>query len=449
MQKLRELKDQLIQREERRRTVHSILNPERFPGVQHDKDEAEAEQIHLAGQILVHVAGQDTPDGRRRLFQHEKDLLSECFAAGRSSQTFRSYFIQAIRAALDTNNFELVEDLLGQDLSKDAFKDVDDILHAALSASLPISSGSSAKAFRLRIRDKSGALVRLLGVLIDHGASINLLNGRGNSPLYYTCLLGLQNAFKYLANMGADINTLHDPLSAGDLHQDPDALLPTSNEAKINLLQVTLVSRLRYESGFKHAWNEPIQECGGEIVVHLLNAGLKCSANDPTLVRFFQIACFQEQLAYLDKILEVGVDINGLGVRPPNTHWIGTALHAAACAGRKGVVLRLLAHGANSKAMAKTGERHCRQTKTVIGAALDHPVRGCSLEKQAVWDACEAIIHNGASPEDCRHLFYDYIWHGNVDLADRLFLRGIYISEVPYCTDLLVIKRFLRYGRPL
>ena len=82
---------------------------------------------------------------------------------------------------------------------------------------------------------------------------------------------------------------------------------------------------------------------GGDVIIHLLELGMKFEPEDPSLIKFLHIACFQGNSTYVQKTPSRNVDIHTpAGYSSDQDLRLGTALHAAAYGGQAEIIRILL-----------------------------------------------------------------------------------------------------------
>ena len=70
------------------------------------------DDMAFAGSVLIDLAGRDSHDGRRKLFEYERQLLEDSFAVCRNQPDFLQIYVDALRLALKTKNHDVLEILL-------------------------------------------------------------------------------------------------------------------------------------------------------------------------------------------------------------------------------------------------------------------------------------------------------------------------------------------------
>jgi ankyrin repeat protein len=394
----------------------------------------------FAGSALLDLANQDSDNGRRKLFDYEREIVNESFTIGQSSPDFRKTHVNATRIALKTKNQDLVNILLEKDTSNDLFKDESDILQAALS---PYGGAMS------MWQREPEALKARVDTLIAHGASVNSFDDENKSPLYYTCSQGLPETFKLLIRFGADYSTLFDPFPSLEIddHINPN---PEYLE-KENLLQITLNARQASGRGtsIPTIW-ESKNEKWESIVMYLLDTGLSCRADYPSLVKFLHVTCYQGKLSYVQKLLHWGVDYNARVGRSDDRDFdFGTALHVAALTGQTNIAQCLLEYGADPrlKSTCRLGLRGEKVMMTPVELALKNkPVSLQRPDEAKVLELCEILVNLGSDDQDGQILLEGCVRAGNEEMAKRLFDKGITTQKIPICSHVKVVRLLLDYG---
>ena len=401
---------------------------------------AQNERLKYAGDTLIDLASRDSADGRRKIFDYEMNIIRESFAVGQGSPEFTTYHVQAIRSALKHDNYDLVKALLDKDPTHHLLENESDILQAALSAEC---------SWYFRWREESDSLRERIELLMTYGASINTLDSENNTPLYYTCTHGHHKTFRFLIDSGADYQTFHARLPNCDI-DSRSTPIPSLDLDQVNLLQVALDARLEGEKGssIPSIWTKPLQRKWGDIIGFFIDAGLNVRTDDPSLVKFLHIACFQGNLVYVEKLLSHGVDLAGRAGRSDDRDYIfGSPLHAAAAGGHKNTMLRLLQTGLKPSAPCRQTYFGEEELLTPIATAFkSYGMSMPQLKSAEVFDTCEALVEAGASEDDCKILMEECAKRGNVDMLKRLLQLGVRIQNVPLCRNLDAVRLLLESG---
>ncbi|KAH8598404.1 heterokaryon incompatibility protein-domain-containing protein [Bisporella sp. PMI_857] len=404
---------------------------------QHDTYQADID-VAISGSALLELASKDSHDGRRKLFEYEKQLLEDSFAVGQRDPNFRGTYVNALRLALKTNNHDVVELLLKKDTAHDVFKDESDILQVAISA----SAG--------RWRAEPSHLKARIETLITYGASVNAFDDEGKSPLYYSCVKGVPDTFKFLIESGADCSALFDPFPSGEIDNPPSP--DTEGLGKANLLQIALNARQENErwGTVPSIWEKgPMR--WDSIVMYLLNAGLYCRPDDPSLVKFLHVVCYQGDLTAVEKLLDYGVDYTARAGRSDNRDYVfGSALHVAAAMGQKDIAVCLLKHGADPREKYSCTRSLLREEFMMTPVESVFKLRPMSLhqmpDEQKILEVCEILVEHSADEQDGQFLLEGCVKAGNGEMAKKLLEKGFRIQEIPICSHLEVVRLLLDYG---
>ena len=404
-----------------------------------------AEVVHLpsdaqsAGGLLLDIAGRGPHGGSRRLFQEEKKMLDECFARAKGTAGFDHFHILATKQAVRSRNLEVVKLLLLADTTYQLLCGENDMLQVALT-----------KTDRA-LRFDDDISLEVLPMLIDHGAQVNAVASNGDTALSLACEHGSRDVFKFLLEAGADCFTLH----RSELPRRTDSQAPTEPvEAlfEVNLLRVALNARLKAEGygAAGTAYRESLEGKYGPIIGYLLRAGLRITPDDPALVKFLHVACYQGYEEYVEVILSHGVDVHAKAARVDDRDTVyGSALHAAAAGGHTDCVLRLLRYGADPRS-ARLQEYmkpyHQDKFLTPVAAALEADRFGSCDTPMKVLDACEAILEAGVDDGDRLLLIKQCAVSGDVELLRSLLRPGLIIDQVPVCSNIEAIKMLLEQG---
>ncbi|KAI1640003.1 hypothetical protein F4809DRAFT_592113 [Biscogniauxia mediterranea] len=381
---------------------------------------------------------------------HEDPILDNRLTMDSNSLASQSSPIEALRVALRSALFDTARILITDDDARDLLKGQADILQVAI---------SSQYAQHLRSGD-AHELVEILGLLVSHGASVNSLDVEKKSPLYYACACGDPRTFKFLVDSRADYMAVFDPMPNSDIDMPKsDGLDSAKKESReVNLLDITLEAFIQREKGgsIHLTRSTPLQVKWGDIVMFLLDAGLAFRADDPRLAKFFQVACFQGNLPYVEKLLELGVDQNA---RPARGHLreevYGSCLHEAVRAGQRKVVERLMDHGAVASVKRPCTHDFAKpmsfELMTPIGKAFATRSRRMPADRTVddVLSCAELLVQYGASEDDCKVILENSIIEDSTALALTLMNRGIGLQEVPQTENLEIIKLLLARGSTL
>lgn len=245
---------------------------------------------------------------RDTLSEWEATVLDECFRAGAQDIVdFRSGFIESLRLALggeDAMRYDMIAVLFEKaektpllSLSEKVLEPETDILPTAV------------RTFFSRecryIEQQPGnfdALFNAVKRLLRYGACINGTDLYGNTALYYACVHGNHELFQFLIESGANTSTLHHALSDYGPHwlKHKEGWWEVSAREKQTLFQATLTALLCCGS---EAWSLDLGCRWGRIAVCLNDLGWSCSYDEPTLVPWFHIACFQGNMEFVGRLV--------------------------------------------------------------------------------------------------------------------------------------------------
>lgn len=388
----------------------------------------------LAGIALIALSGKKSERIEETSLQEVRNAFQRLVTSSNKSPIFEDYHRQALREALKAGNHGIAQLLLEEDTTHDFLKNETDILQVAIRAECN---------WFYRWRTESKSPRQIVEMLIAHGASPTSVDDEGNTPLYYTCAYGHSEIFQLLIESGTYPLTTHEAIQSADL-EPRAAMSPSLDLGRVNLLQIALDARLESECGtsIPSIWSRPVQEKWGCIIIYFLDTGVRFRPDDPALVKFLHIACYQGNLAYVEKLVSKGVDLNARAGRSDKRDFDrGTALHGAAIGGQRAVAACLLQHGANVRTKSAVKSMIKIECQTAVIAALD--IFQFNLELDRVLDVCEALVEAGAEENDCEALLEASAKCGKLEMVKRLLQRGIRIREIPFCGHLDVIRLLL------
>ncbi|KAF4626816.1 hypothetical protein G7Y89_g11339 [Cudoniella acicularis] len=160
--------------------------------------------------------------------------------------------------------------------------------------------------------------LKAIGILLDHGADPNLLNGREDSPLMHAVNIGNEVIMDLLMEKGADVNICIDPPPQGAIDLTEDTGLMSPLECAAYCDHVVIIRKLVKEGA---TLAQPIEDAP-------FKTALQCAA-------YYGMA---DSVAAL---IELGSDVHMVG----GTH--GSAIQAAAVSGSTECVTLLLDAGAD------------------------------------------------------------------------------------------------------
>ncbi|KAF2873893.1 hypothetical protein BDV95DRAFT_593188 [Massariosphaeria phaeospora] len=398
------------------------------------------------GETLVNVAAKRARGGQRELFDYERELLEHCFAYRKASPTFQKTYIKAVRLATQNRSRELLDFLLQHDETGTLLRAESDILQTAIKAYISRYTITSTEL---------ESLVQTVQLLSRHGAPLNTRDVEGNTPLYYTCVLGRFEPFKALVDANADYTVLHQPIHETNV----DGLtVPDSGQPKspVNLVQITLGT---WTKQLHSPWDVyAIPERWANIAIYLLDEGLECDKDDPALRLLLHVAAYQGNISTLQKLIGYGVDVNcgAVVISSKYAYTSGSALHVAAINGQRESALALILYGADVR--SKKPHRTALEQSTPrpihpispIAAAL-HSVVGNTRDLPSIHETCELILEAGASEDDGTELLKaSAVSPGlrEVAIVARLLAMGVRMERLssPHRAHSESIQLLLKHG---
>lgn len=242
------------------------------------------------------------------LSEWEATVLDECFRAGAQDIVeFRSGFIGSLRLALgdeDAVRYDMIAVLFKKaektpllSLSERVLEPETDILLTAVRTFFSREWGY--------IEEQPGnfdALFNAIKRFLHYGACTNGADLYGNTALYYACVHGNHELFQFLIESGAQTSTVHHALSDYGPHwlKDKEGWWEVSAREKETLFQANLTALLCCGSA---AWSSDLGCRWGRIVACLNDLGLSCSHDEPTLVPWFHLACFQGNMEFVERLV--------------------------------------------------------------------------------------------------------------------------------------------------
>lgn len=431
----------------------SIIEMEHIPFGQSSSSSTENSAIS-AGKWLVSVCAQrdsvhQAPPPLTPLEQYKFDeFLTHYYA----SPIFRQYYVEAVRVCLSKKvhpDYQLVRDMLEKDTNGSLFANETDILQVAINA-VKIQPGHLGQSPKVSCPE----LLQICKELINHGALVDCFDNKGNSPLFYACVLGYAELFRFLVENGARTSTLHRRSPPDQFSEKEKKPIPASNseenaalggkmkddnvsdqaeeegQVQVNLLQITSDAILSAERVIDMTWwsfppglmmDMPLWKLEftntwPQIILYLLQEGLQYARDDPGLVYILHIACAQGAVDVVAKLLEFGVAIGTAGPSLKNMgagcgRSFGTALHAAASRYQHTVAKLLIQTGANPRACCPCELLHSHKSPDLT------PVQ----------------VAMASHPEDVEQLraFLEYLVDIPGGLAD-----ADYISMIKFCAEL-------------
>ncbi|KAH7317181.1 heterokaryon incompatibility protein-domain-containing protein [Stachybotrys elegans] len=403
--------------------------------------------VEAAGEWLITLCGgNDFETESQVLTGLERRKFDEFFAYHGQSPVFKRYHVEAARKCLSERikpDYPLVRALLEKDATKRMFINENDILQVAIKAARidPVLLGQSP-------REACPGLMDIVILLMDHGASIDCLDNDGYSPLFYTCVLGYEELFRFLIHSGAGISTTHKRMLPVQLIRARETSGSLQDE-RVNLFQVTLdalispqrivESRAAWAPGVRldhFMWELDLRATWGGIVLYFLQQGFMCSRDDPGIIMLLHIACYEGSLEFVKELLDLGVatDVGGPrivdgGLSEGMT--FGTAMHAAAAGRHMSVVTTLISHGvsASSRRLCIRNWRgNINREATPLEVAIDaarHTTDGDPFLEQFITQAKDL------GDSDLKTALKYFVEMNSFDFAKHLLQRGIRLLEVP------------------
>ncbi|KAK9774030.1 putative Heterokaryon incompatibility protein 6, OR allele [Seiridium cardinale] len=435
-----------------------------------------------AGEWLVHLCRKEGYE-LRTLTPLEERKFDEFFRFYGEHEVFRPYHIEAVRQTLYGLNHRLTQALLEKDEGRQLLVSDSAVLQAAIKSVRiqPNALGKSPKR-------SSPQLLDIAKLLIEHGASTTSLDEDGHSALFYTCVLGYEELFKFLLDSGVDCFTMHwrrppeqlpglpkSSIEKRRILNSPFSTHPNGDMGpeRVNLLQITLDALLSpqrlldltwigYPPGMNYdipIWELDIESTWGGIVLYLLRNGLRCATDDIGIVKLLHICCYQGALPLVTQLLQFGVAINTEDPRMVDetgqVHGAtyGTALHAAAARRQTEVAKELLQYGADP-----CTKRPCcgtyRKTRDLTPLELVLKMTGKNGEadnKQSTLGFCEVLMQAKGGLLETDHIaLLNFCANGNqLDYLRRLLSQGIRPQEMPSTNNMEVVMLLVKQGVPL
>ncbi|KAI3318438.1 ankyrin repeat-containing domain protein [Xylariaceae sp. AK1471] len=303
--------------------------------------------------------------------------------------------------------------------------------------------------------------------LLDHGADVNLQNGRSQLPLQIAAHCGSQRLVRWLIDAGADVAAMADG-------RDPLIAAAGREESSFEIVQtlLDLGAKVPPEAGYINRLVTASLQCfttdddvilggnegrfmhtnslsdvftkGPGALLRLLLIKTNWKKSYPQFPLVLQMVCVLGDSSYVDLLLERGVDINTV------CSYYGTALQAAARHGHTTLVQHLLEAGADPNitggehftvlhAAVKGGHSKVVHALLAFGADVQlrmHPSHGKATENSLLNIAAElgnaeitsmllnAGIEVVSGREDQQHALVLACGSGSVDTVNRLLEAG-------------------------
>ncbi|KAM0347360.1 hypothetical protein ACHAPU_004880 [Fusarium lateritium] len=416
--------------------------------------------IVAAGEWILNLcSGDGSLDKDKLLTRLEQVKLDEFFSHYGQSPVFKYYYVEAVRQCLSKGprpEYQLARTLLEMDISRTLFIDEIDVLQVAIKTArvAPVYLGKDP-------RKSCPELFDMVKLLMSHGASVTCLDNNGYSPLFYACVLGYEELFRFLIASGADASTMHKRIPPDQLVKEREATEPSPNnkqDEQVNLLQVTLdalispqnivdMSWVSWPPGVdfdRPLWDLDMEATWGRIIFYLLEQGLSYDKNDPGLVMLLHIACYMGSADCVEKLLDYGVasDIAGPqmvegGQGRPST--LGTAMHAAAVGRNLSIISKLILKGESS---------NLQRTCIFNRGSINGDVTPVEIAIHAAWSESQETFINfiqgflsqakDLEESDYEPVLAHYVEKDMLDYTKTLLERGIRLPNVP--TDVKSIK---------
>ncbi|KAI8167338.1 Heterokaryon incompatibility protein 6, OR allele [Colletotrichum sp. SAR 10_70] len=196
-------------------------------------------------------------------------------------------------------------------------------------------------------------------------------------------------------------------------------------------------------------WALDLKDTWGGIILHLLQAGLSYTKDDPGLVMLLHIACHQGELEFVEKLLGFGVATNLAGPRMVDGGQgegdsFGSALHAAAATSQLPIAKLLMEHAESPRTRRRCvfGNRATDKDKTPLEVAI---ASGRYGDAERLLTFMEGLLAYAESLEDSdyQEMIAYCARRNQLDFAKRLLRRGIHPQTVPADVGSLEMARLL------
>ncbi|KAI9928467.1 hypothetical protein MW887_002512 [Aspergillus wentii] len=401
-----------------------------------------SDNVQRATNALAHLASQDFAGGKRRLFDYEIEMLENNYKIIAESQRFKERLLHSLRVALKNESYEVALCLLGGALPDDFFTSEPDILPWTL-------SGDVAEAEYNLEEDKD--MISVVKQLVSCGAQINARDDTGRTALYYACCHGYLEIFHYLMDVGADYSTVHQCDRRCDLNNDRGEVSSTGAGAEQSLLQVVLSP---YISMVDPMWDydsrsgrRAYMKRRVPIITRLLDTGLPVDCRNRDLIPFLYVLCYEGDEHSVDKLLDIGIDVN---IAETCTIYqrdrVGSALHAAIAGGHASMVELLIRHNVNVHSQCYfeshwVGNVTGSFTSSTLLCKLKEGRYSSHIEFRQI---CELLLVAGVNDDDRNALLAASVILGQMDLAERLLQEGSRVDEVPISDNPEAVEMILQ-----
>ncbi|KAG8676504.1 hypothetical protein FPOAC2_02621 [Fusarium poae] len=410
--------------------------------------------IEAAGEWLVSLCNvEGSINNRDQLLTPLEQLkLDEFFSLHGQSPIFKRHHVEAIRRCMSRDirpEYQLARALLERDDTCRLFEDENDILQVAIKRANmePELLGKSPL-------KSNPELMKMVKLLLAHGAGVNCLDGDGYSPLYYTCVLGYADLFHFLIASGANISTVQKrnvPEQVKKLRETMDDKSFHDKEETVNLLGATLDALISPQNVTNMTWvgwppgvnfDRPLWEMDidltwGGIILYLLQQGLSFAKDDLGLVMLLHIACYQGSQEFVEKLLDSGIKADIPGPRivdggQGEGSACGTAMHAAAADRKLDIIKTLIARGENAGlrrlCIFNRGSVNAQMAPVEIAIAT-----GQYEDDENLQDFLEGFINvaDNLEESDLEAVLNWCVASNVLDLAQNLLQRGVRLDEIP------------------
>ncbi|KAK8209870.1 heterokaryon incompatibility protein-domain-containing protein [Phyllosticta capitalensis] len=399
-------------------------------------------------------------DRGHTMSEWEETILTECFHSGAEDPTFRASFIKSLRVALEIRG-DARFDKMAILFKKAPLAAVPETVLEPETDILP----STVRTFLIQRDDPyadefdSGAFRNAIADLLRYGARINGVDHYNNTALYYACVCGRHGLFQFLLQAGARTSTVHQAMS----DQPPfwlsanDPQIQSSGHQNQNLLQTTLKALSEYGP---RAWNLDLGSRWGRIAADLDRLGVPCAGNEPSLVVFFHIACFQGNMMWVERMLKhFGVSIHSPCRQDSQGKILcsASALNAAAAGAQADIVRLLLSLGADplleglSTCHTELCKGHNRTTLGMVPVASTgcpnyRAILHVESEHEAVYHTINALLDCQADAEIYLTMLEQAVRTGQSSIVGRLLGLGFRITTFPSTTNCETIPTLLEHG---
>ena len=384
-----------------------------------------AEHAQMASAILF--AQRETP----ATMLNNLDLLDSFVSPHASSRRFKDALRQAFETLLRELEYNTAVQLLDRFPEHGSIMTEPQILQALLKYESSNTYNWDGAISEPQMKD----MLKALRSLIKAGAQVNGRDDQGNTPLYYVCCKGWDEAFNLLLDAGADVYATQTRTKAGDTPQNQGQGLASDGEIAmskpvdqeleiVDLLQISLTNFRIY----LYSQQDPKRHRQWtRIIFYLLDARLTCELDDPGLVRLLESACNLGLNDDVEKLLNPNTWTHVLPV-PAERHFtrVSSSLYLAIKMGRVEVATTLLKHGFDPCT---------KQYDAEIKKELS-PIRRCLAGNQYNlldgWGrVCDMLVDHGVFEEDAEALLKYAVQNNQHERMRYLLGRGVKVSNIP------------------